>query len=363
MRTISARSLALLLGSDPLPRPAYRGLADGIRRLVSDGRLLVGTRLPSERALTTELGLSRTTVGDRPRRPARRGVRGDPPRLGQRRLPSGRAVGAGAVAGRPHPHRRPTRRHRPHVCRPPGRRRGHRGLRAGRSSSSRASSRPPATTRAGSPRPGPPSPPGSRREACRPHPNRSSSPRARTAACRPSCAPSSTIGDRVLVESPTYPNAIVGVRRSAYRAVAAQLTASGWDVDAIEVGLRQSGARAAYLIPDHQNPTGLVMDTATRHALGAVLSRANVVPVVDETFVELGLDENAGVRRAGAVRRLVPADPHPRQRRQDVVGRTAGRLGAGSRGWSRGRHRGPAQPRPRHGDPRAARRHRPAPPG
>ena len=63
MRTISARSLALLLGSDPLPRPAYRGLADGIRRLVSDGRLLVGTRLPSERALTTELGLSRTTVG------------------------------------------------------------------------------------------------------------------------------------------------------------------------------------------------------------------------------------------------------------------------------------------------------------
>ena len=63
MRTISARSLALLIGSDPLPRPAYRGLADGIRRLVSDGRLLVGTRLPSERALTTELGLSRTTVG------------------------------------------------------------------------------------------------------------------------------------------------------------------------------------------------------------------------------------------------------------------------------------------------------------
>src|SRR6476619_4025181 len=65
VRTISARSLALLLGSGPLPRPAYRGLADGIRRLVSDGRLLVGTRLPSERTLTTELGLSRTTVAAR----------------------------------------------------------------------------------------------------------------------------------------------------------------------------------------------------------------------------------------------------------------------------------------------------------
>ena len=63
MRTVSARSLGALLGPSPLPRPAYRGLADAVRRLVCDGRLLVGTRLPSERALTTELGLSRTTVG------------------------------------------------------------------------------------------------------------------------------------------------------------------------------------------------------------------------------------------------------------------------------------------------------------
>ena len=105
------------------------------------------------------------------------------------------------------------------------------------------------------------------------------------------------VGDRVLVESPTYPNAIVGVRRSAYRAVPTQLTATGWDVARIEVGLRQSGARAAYLIPDHQNPTGLVMDASTREALAAVLTRANSVPVVDETFVELDLDEEPRGRR------------------------------------------------------------------
>src|SRR5262245_54543823 len=63
MRTVSARSLALLLGPEPLARPAYRSLADSIRRLICDGRVLVGTRLPSERALMSELGLSRTTVG------------------------------------------------------------------------------------------------------------------------------------------------------------------------------------------------------------------------------------------------------------------------------------------------------------
>src|SRR6201999_4591097 len=42
--------------------PAYLGLADGIRLLIVDGRLPVGARLPSERALADTLRVSRTTV-------------------------------------------------------------------------------------------------------------------------------------------------------------------------------------------------------------------------------------------------------------------------------------------------------------
>src|SRR6476646_3102845 len=42
--------------------PAYQGLADGIRMLIVDGRLPVGARLPSERALADRLRVSRTTV-------------------------------------------------------------------------------------------------------------------------------------------------------------------------------------------------------------------------------------------------------------------------------------------------------------
>src|ERR1700733_6490349 len=42
--------------------PAYQGLADGIRMLIVDGRLPVGARLPSERALADSLRVSRTTV-------------------------------------------------------------------------------------------------------------------------------------------------------------------------------------------------------------------------------------------------------------------------------------------------------------
>lgn len=44
------------------PRPLAVQLADQIRRLILDGALLTGTRLPSSRALARELGLARGTV-------------------------------------------------------------------------------------------------------------------------------------------------------------------------------------------------------------------------------------------------------------------------------------------------------------
>src|SRR6478672_2250360 len=42
--------------------PVYQGLSDGMRMLIVDGRLPVGARLPSERALADALRVSRTTV-------------------------------------------------------------------------------------------------------------------------------------------------------------------------------------------------------------------------------------------------------------------------------------------------------------
>ena len=42
--------------------PAYHGLADAVRLLIVDGRVPVGARLPSERALADALRVSRTTV-------------------------------------------------------------------------------------------------------------------------------------------------------------------------------------------------------------------------------------------------------------------------------------------------------------
>ena len=60
-RLISAPRIATLMG-DFDRSPAYRGLAEGLRVLITDGRVPVGVRLPSERELTEALEVSRTTV-------------------------------------------------------------------------------------------------------------------------------------------------------------------------------------------------------------------------------------------------------------------------------------------------------------
>src|SRR3569623_456272 len=60
-RVMAAARIASLVG-DFDRSPAYQGLAEGLRVLITDGRVPVGVRLPSERELTEALGVSRTTV-------------------------------------------------------------------------------------------------------------------------------------------------------------------------------------------------------------------------------------------------------------------------------------------------------------
>src|SRR3954466_7360526 len=61
--TVAAASLARTLGDGwRRPRGEAQGLADALRALVVDGRLAVRTRVPSERALAPELGVSRGAV-------------------------------------------------------------------------------------------------------------------------------------------------------------------------------------------------------------------------------------------------------------------------------------------------------------
>lgn len=97
-------------------------------------------------------------------------------------------------------------------------------------------------------------------------------------------------GDRVLVEQPTYPNALDAVRAANAIPVPVAMGEEGWDLDGVEAVLRQSAPRLAYLIVDFQNPTGLRLDAEGRERLGAALRRTRTPVLVDETHVELDLD-------------------------------------------------------------------------
>jgi len=97
-------------------------------------------------------------------------------------------------------------------------------------------------------------------------------------------------GDRVLTEHPTYANALDAIRELGARAVPVPLHGDGWDLQMLEATLRQSAPRLAYTIPDHHNPTGLLLRDDGRERLVA-LARAHRTPfVVDETMVGLELD-------------------------------------------------------------------------
>ena len=63
-------------------------------------------------------------------------------------------------------------------------------------------------------------------------------------------------GDRVLVDSPSYPNASGGAAAARCPADRCAAGRSGWDRDALVGATRQSAPRLAYLIPDFHNPTG-----------------------------------------------------------------------------------------------------------
>jgi DNA-binding transcriptional MocR family regulator len=107
-------------------------------------------------------------------------------------------------------------------------------------------------------------------------------------------------GRSALVEIPGYPAAIDALRAAGARVRAVPVTSDGWDLDALDMLASAHRPDLAYLIPDFQNPTGaLVEDDARRRALG-ILHRAGSHIVVDETFVELSLDDPAMPPPAGA---------------------------------------------------------------
>jgi DNA-binding transcriptional MocR family regulator len=102
-------------------------------------------------------------------------------------------------------------------------------------------------------------------------------------------------GQPVLVESPSYPNALVALAARRARVITHNLAEGGWDGELLLAGLRETRPRLAYLIPEYQNPTGHLMPPALRERLAAVAHSAGTDLVVDESFVDLALDGQPGL--------------------------------------------------------------------
>ncbi|WP_299447337.1 PLP-dependent aminotransferase family protein [uncultured Phycicoccus sp.] len=285
--TVSAARTARLVGDVARARPAYRALADALRLAVADGRIAVGTRLPSERDLTHHLGLSRTTVT------RAYDVLREAGYLASRQ-------GSGSVATLPsgtHP-------------------RGTGGLfpadvaanvvdltcAATRAPSGiveayeRAVEQLPAyLTGAGYLTFGVPE----LREAIAQRYRDRGLPTSADDVLVTSGAVAGLgvvarallrPGDRVVVEDPTYPNTLDGLRALGARLRAIPVDPDGWDVEESARTIGSASARAAVLIPDFHNPTGALMADEQRAALAHRLRAAGTTPVIDETVAEIDLE-------------------------------------------------------------------------
>ncbi|MFI7072619.1 MocR-like transcription factor YczR [Micromonospora sediminicola] len=97
-------------------------------------------------------------------------------------------------------------------------------------------------------------------------------------------------GDRMMVENPSYPNALEGMRRAHLRTVSVPVSDHGWDVEAIEDTLRQTVPQLAFLMPDFHNPTGLLMPDEERVRVLRAARPADTWLLIDETTADLALD-------------------------------------------------------------------------
>jgi DNA-binding transcriptional MocR family regulator len=96
-------------------------------------------------------------------------------------------------------------------------------------------------------------------------------------------------GDKVVVETPTYPGAIGLLERWGCRLSPITVSESGWDLSEAVSTFDRTRPRLAYVIPDFHNPTGNLASEIARSTLLGAAGKVGALVIVDETNVELNL--------------------------------------------------------------------------
>lgn len=97
-------------------------------------------------------------------------------------------------------------------------------------------------------------------------------------------------GDRVLVETPTYPAALDAIRAHGCVPVGVPIGPDGWDLTLMGAILRDARPRLGYLIPDFHNPTGVSITNEQRRAVRHAAYATGTLLVSDESLADLWIE-------------------------------------------------------------------------
>jgi DNA-binding transcriptional MocR family regulator len=97
-------------------------------------------------------------------------------------------------------------------------------------------------------------------------------------------------GRVAVAEIPSYPAALDVLRAAGARVRNLPIGPDGWDLEQLEALVERPPA-LTYVIPDFQNPSGVLIDAASRRRAMRLLRSDDSTAVIDETFVELNLDD------------------------------------------------------------------------
>jgi DNA-binding transcriptional MocR family regulator len=98
-------------------------------------------------------------------------------------------------------------------------------------------------------------------------------------------------GDRALVEAPSYPHAFEALKSAGARLVPVAVTNDeGWDERGLEQAIQRTSPSIGYLMPDFHNPTGRSMSAGLRERTLAIAARHGTTLIADETMAELDID-------------------------------------------------------------------------